>query len=249
MTRTPAQASRSKKKLGELLIDAGLISDAHIKAALHEQKKWGGRLGKTLVEMGFVTEASMCDVLAQQLELGAIDLDTAQLPARIESQLRLDLAERYGVFPVAYDPVGKQLALATSDPTNLDSMQEIEFATGARIVPVVATASSIDRAIRRYYFGEKSNARPALSPPAMQSDTTFELDQLLSGGPPAPSSPVSVDTEERLRQEVVQLHEHVERLEQIVHGQARALKTLVDVLAEYGLLTREDYLGRLSKPE
>lgn len=247
----PARNSpRNKRRLGELLIDAGLISESHIRAALAEQKKWGGRLGRTLVEMGYVTEAAMVSVLAQQLQLRAIDLDASELPPRIASTLRLDLAERYGVFPVGYEVATKTLSLATSDPTNVESLQEIEFAAGVKVNPVVTTASSIDRAIRRYYFGEEPQQQAVAEPMEQAvpvSETSYELDQLLGGGPVQPATPPTVDTDERLRSEVVALHEHVERLEQLVKGQGKALRSLVEVLVEYGLVSREDYLKKLGR--
>lgn len=250
MSRAPTSAPRSKRKLGELLREAGLIDDSHLSAALHEQKKWGGRLGRTLVEMGFVTEASMCAVLAQQLQLQTIDLDTATLPDRVETTLRLDLAERYGVFPVAFDATTKQLALATSDPTNLESLQEIEFATGHKLLPVVATASAIDRAIRRYYFGEQATGK-AVSPPPTQvvSETSYELDQLLGSAPAQGQQSSGAGNGERLEQEVLALREQVQGLEQIVSSQVRATRTMVELLFEYGLVSREDYLQKLNKPQ
>jgi type IV pilus assembly protein PilB len=231
------------RKLGELLREAGLIDEAQLRAALSEQRKWGGWLGRTLVEMGFVTETSMCQVLARQLQLASIDLDTAQLPAHIESFLRLDLAERHGVFPVSFDGGLHQLALATSDPTNGEALQEIELATGYKVQPVVAPASCIDRAIRRHYFGEPPASR--IVTPRLMAETSFELDQLLGDPAPAPAPAPRVDTEERLRAAVLALHEHLERIERSASAQSQAMKALVDLLVEYGLISREDLVQKL----
>lgn len=252
LSRATVPPGRAKRRLGELLIDAGLISESHIRAALAEQKKWGGRLGRTLVEMGYVTEAAMVEVLARQLQLRAVDLDTVELTPRIASTLRLDLAERYGVFPVGWDNDRKVLTLATSDPTNDESLREIEFATGVKVAAVVTTASSIDRAIRRYYFGEqavKAAAPQAVEQAVPASETSYELDQLMGAKEVQHTPPPPVDTEERLKGEVLALHARVESLEQVVASQVKALRGMVELLIEYGLVARDEYAAKVNKRE
>src|SRR3990167_6714327 len=157
-----------RRRLGDLLIEAGLISETQLKAGLNEQRKWGGRLGRTVVELGFVTETAIGQVLARQLELPSLDLDTAALPPEAPTWLRLDLCERYGVFPVASTPSARTINIATSDPTNVEHLQALEFATNLKVLPTVATASAIERAIRRYYFGEHA---PPPSAPRTESVT------------------------------------------------------------------------------
>jgi type IV pilus assembly protein PilB len=260
--RTP---NRLRRRLGELLIEAGVLDESRLKAALAEQRKWGGRLGRTVVEMGFVDESAMCRVLAQQLRLATIALDSDHLPDRITEHLRLDLAERYGVFPVGYDPQARTLSIATSDPTNVEALQEIEFATSLKITPVVATASSIDRAVRRYYFGESVSSTKAATPGELgMTETAFELDQLLSAPaasprpptprPPQPQPPPPPPSDSRpevdaLRKEIAILREQVDGMEGIISSQVRALRSLLEILIESGLITRDEYLERIHRHE
>lgn len=274
----PVPPPGRRRRLGELLIDAGLLNEDHLKAALNEQRKWGGRLGRTVVEMGFVTEADMVHVLAQQLNLRTVDLDQAKLPDRITDCLRLDLAERYGVFPLGIDAHGKVLFIATSDPTNVEHVQELEFATDMKLELAVATASSIERAIRKYYFGENVVATPTIRPEGLGvNETTYELDELLgetpampasspvprpSAQPPAappaprpslPAAPAAASTSapelDVLKREVAVLREQVQALETISTSQVRALRVLLEILIESGLVTREEYLEHLHRPE
>ncbi len=264
-----------RRRLGDLLIEAGLISETQLKAALNEQRKWGGRLGRTVVEMGFVTETAIGQVLANQLELPAIDLDTAPLPAEAPTWLRLDLCERYGVFPVELTPGARAISIATSDPTNVEHLQALEFATNLKVLPTVATASAIERAIRRYYFGEHapppSAPRETLTPLPMmapapvpagpQSNTSYELDELL-GDPPRKTDEHAAIPSERatgaatgdtlevqLRGEIAVLREKVDALEEINGSQVRALRVLLELLIESGLVTRDEYLEKLHSPE
>ena len=86
----------------------------------------------------------------------------------------MDIAERYTVFPIAYEPGTKTLTVATSDPTNVESLQELAFHSGQKLQVVVATASSIERAIRHHYHGEiTSTAATPLS--FGMEEATFEL--------------------------------------------------------------------------
>lgn len=260
-----------RRRLGDLLLEAGLIKDEQLKAALNEQRKWGGRLGRTVIEMGFVTESAMAEVLAKQLELPVLDLDTAEIPDDAPKWLRIDICERYGVFPVAIDRTARTLSVATSDPTNLEHLNAVQFATSLKVLPVVSTASSIERAVRRHYFGEhvepvtgpvSSTPVPPPAPPASstaptRNDTSYELDSLLGEVgertievPIVMSSPTPVPTmEAQLRREISVLREKVESLEEISSSQVRALRSLLEILIESGLVTRDEYLEKLHEPE
>lgn len=263
-----------RRRLGDLLIESGLISETQLKAALNEQRKWGGRLGRTVVELGFATETAIGLALAKQLELPSIDLDTTEVPAAAPTWLRLDLCERYGVFPLEINPAARAISIATSDPTNVEHLQALEFATNLKVMPTVATASSIERAIRKYYFGEHVDPQPSAPRPEAStpqesafSDTSFELDALLGDPPrktaemPAMSSktpvPFSLSTapaapspvEAQLRKEIAVLREKAEGLEEINASQVRALRVLLELLIESGLVTRDEYLEKLHAPE
>lgn len=253
-----ALSASSRRRLGDLLVTAGLISDVQLKAALNEQKKWGGRLGRTVVELGFTTEETMVKVLASQLSLPSIDLDTATLPESIVEYLRLDLAEHYGVFPLRVDVANQSLSIATSDPTNGEALRALALATNLLITPTVASASSIDRAIRRYYFGEVPSgitpaividtraASPAPSDQSRGVDTTYQLDQLLGT---ETHRPTPNEVELTLRRELSALRQKVDSLEAINTSQVRAMRALLELLIESGLIARDEYLQKLHRHE
>lgn len=218
---------RAKIRLGELLIAAGVIDETKLKAALAEQKKWGGKLGRTLVDMGFLTEELMVRALARQLGLPKLDPAEDPLPPGVTTLLGVQFCERYGVMPVAGDAEKKIVHLATSDPTNFQALDEIAFHTGMRVEPVVSAPSSIDKAIRKYYYGEEIRAQKTATP----ADLGIQEQQVeLAPAPPAPPAAPSAD---------------LERIETLLSGQVRALRALVETLIENGLISREEYLAKV----
>lgn len=205
---------RARLRLGELLVRAGYLDPARLEAALAEQRRWGGRLGRTLVEMGFLDERTIARALSEHLGLPSIDLEATALPTDVTDLLPVHDCEQYGVMPVQRDPQARVLRVATSDPTNLEALAALGARMGARVEPLVAPSGDIDRAIRRYYYGE-AGARPPETLPAPSAS-------------PAPN-----------------LEERVAQLEGLVSRQARALRSLVDMLAESGALDRAAFVERL----
>jgi type IV pilus assembly protein PilB len=156
---TPARPLASARRLqsprlGDLLVQAGAITAAQLERALKEQLAWGGRLGQVLLSLGFTDEVRIATAIARQLGLPAVDLDRAQLPAQVTQLLPLELAERYGLMPLGARPVEGRLLVACFDPTDVGAQSAAAKASGLVPQVHVATASSIDRAIRRYYYGE-----------------------------------------------------------------------------------------------
>ncbi|MBF5040915.1 general secretion pathway protein GspE [Aggregicoccus sp. 17bor-14] len=235
-------------------MDAGLLTELQLKAALSEQRKWGGKLGRTLVEMGFVDEDSMAHALSRQLNIPVVDLDSLRLPPDVVQLLRIDVAERYGIFPLGGNPANKLLHVASSDPTNMEALQELSFQIGMRIQQSVSSASGIDRAIRRYYYGENTVASKTASPDSYgRQEMTFEPQAPRMAAPRAAPAPAgapaapAVDAEQQRRIEA--LTERVGALEQAVAGQVRALRALMELLVDTGVVRREEYLSRVRNPK
>jgi type IV pilus assembly protein PilB len=227
-------------------MDAGLLTETQLRSALAEQRKWGGRLGLTLVQMGFVDESAMVHALSQQLAIPMADLE-AHPPSPVALQaLRADIAERYTVFPTEADPLNKVLTVATADPTNVESFQELAFHTGQRIQVVVATASSIERAIRLNYHGEVTSptATSGMDPPVFELAPPSDPEPLIkTGRAPALATPALRESE--LLQRVEDLSQQVSSLEGMVAQQARSLRAMLELLETRGLVTRDDYLAKV----
>jgi type IV pilus assembly protein PilB len=170
MTTTGSRGQKPYRKLGELLVAAGVIDELQLQSALGHQKQWGGRIGHILLDLHFIDDLTLARTLAEQLDLQMISLRTAPLDLAVVRYLPQNVAERLLVFPVSFAPDAQGngvLTVAFSDPTNLAGIDEVRFETGKVVRPAVATESEVAWAIRRFYYGEEDTE--PLTPPAEPS--------------------------------------------------------------------------------
>jgi len=142
-----------RKKLGETLVEAGLIDDLQLRSALADQKRWGNRLGKTLVKLGFVAEEPLMRQLSKLMgyplaEIGGRDIDVEVL-ATIPS----DVAEKYRCLPlfIEGDGAARYLYLGMEEPADLDMLDALQLRTGFEICPVLIGFHELDAGLRRFY--------------------------------------------------------------------------------------------------
>ncbi|MBO7674904.1 MAG: type II/IV secretion system protein [Atopobiaceae bacterium] len=139
-------------RLGDLLIDAGVITNEQLGQALANQKKTKRRLGDELVQSGIITERQVVDALTMQLGIDFIDLTTVDIDPSMTKLVPKTLAKRYSVVPVRTR--GDELYLAMSDPLNFIATEEVRAASRKRIVPMIAMQSGVDHAISKLYGTE-----------------------------------------------------------------------------------------------
>ena len=142
-------------RLGDLLIDAGVITDEQLGQALANQKKTKRRLGDELVKSGVITERQVVDALTMQLGIDFIDLSKVDISPEMTKLVPKNLAKRYNVVPVKTR--GDELYLAMSDPLNFIAAEEVRAASRRRVVPMIAMQSGIDNAISKLYGTEGAN--------------------------------------------------------------------------------------------
>ncbi|MEW5847355.1 MAG: hypothetical protein AB2A00_01030 [Myxococcota bacterium] len=141
-------------RLGELLIRANLITELQLKTALAEQQKWGGRLGKILVDMNYVSEDILIKGLSKQLGVPRANLDAVQVPPQVLEKIDRAFCEQNMLVPCAYAHQERMLQVAMSDPTNITVLDELKFRTGLRISPALAGDKAIAVTIARLFHAE-----------------------------------------------------------------------------------------------
>jgi type IV pilus assembly protein PilB len=136
-------------RLGEILLQANLISRDHLEQAIAQQKVDGGRLGSILTKLGLVNEQDVSRYLGEKFGIPYIDLDAQTVAPEVIRLLHPSIVQRHLVIPVAKS--GTTLSMAMADPTNVHAVDDIKFMTGLKVELMVATESAIRRAIDRYY--------------------------------------------------------------------------------------------------
>ena len=148
----------SQLPLGQTLLARGVISPDQLNIALTEQRKSKTALGKILVRLGFVTEATIRDTLSESLGQVAIDLSNTIIDHNALALVPKDIARRYQVLPVDYDKQARKLLLAVADPSNVVALDQIRalIKDDVRIEQVLARESDISIGIEQHYGFELS---------------------------------------------------------------------------------------------
>ena len=144
--------SKRPKRLGDILIAAGLITEEQLEEALAKQKGSGKRLGTVLQDEGYITELEMIEALQMQLGIEFIDLNKINIPTELAQVVPANIAKQYQVVPVRM--IRDELYLAMADPLNFYALEEVRKTTHKKIVPMIAMANSVDRAIQVLYGNE-----------------------------------------------------------------------------------------------
>jgi type IV pilus assembly protein PilB len=160
------------KRIGELLVDGGVLSQSQLEQALFAQRKDGRKLGLLLVELGFVTEVQVTQTLSRQLSVPWVSLYHVDFSRSLLNLLPREIAEKYCLVPIFVRRARKQgetLYIAMDDPTSESVLHEVAEAAAMPVKPMIACPSDIRAAIRVYYLGEEAPPPPApvsLPPPS-----------------------------------------------------------------------------------
>ncbi len=139
-------------RLGDLLVDAGVIDNQQLMDALAAQKQTHQRLGETLISTGTITERQLIDALQIQLGIDFIDLTNVEIDPEMTKLVPKNLAKKYGIVPVRTR--GEELYIAMSDPLNFVAQEDVRQSSRKRVIPMIATKTGIDHAISALYGTE-----------------------------------------------------------------------------------------------
>jgi type IV pilus assembly protein PilB len=146
-------------RIGELLLKEKLITPDQLQQALTQQKSNGGKLGFSLVKLGFVRDEQITALLSKQYGVPAINLAQFKIDLTIVKLVPTETARKYQIIPLSRS--GSTLTIAMTDPTNVFAMDDIKFMTGYTVEPVVASEIAIGDAIEKYYPSGKSGSATA----------------------------------------------------------------------------------------
>lgn len=184
---------QTKKRLGEILVELGVLDGLQLQSALAYQRKWGVPLGQVVVDLRFCTAKQVLEALANQTGVPAMDLDGQRMKAALADLVPRRLAELHRVVPLWLEgPRDMVLVVAIAAPASLQSLDAVRsVARKARVVPWLATDAAIGRAIERLYQGGAEVAPrraevEAITLPEADADLALHPDDmaaLTEGGP------------------------------------------------------------------
>ncbi len=151
----------TRERLGDMLVAASLITKGQLDEALAVQQKSGIRIGKQLVELGYVTEVQVTQILSNQLSVPWVALDRVEFSVQLLSLVPGELAERFTVMPIYVRRVrdqGETLYVAMDDPTDEDAIRLVATAARLPVRPMIASPTDIRRAVDARYFGGDDSA-------------------------------------------------------------------------------------------
>ena len=138
-----------KKRLGEFLVETGLLSEEGLTRALSEQRSRRGRIGEVIVALGLATEMEIAQALSLQLGIPTIELTNTPVEPQAIELIHEKVARKHLILPISIEE--RELHLAMADPLSFEAFEDVRFASGYKIKPFLATRSDILWAIDQHY--------------------------------------------------------------------------------------------------
>lgn len=146
-------------RLGDVLINSGVITEEQLEKGLQLQKGSGRKLGETLVDEGIVTEENILRALSSQLKLGIIDLQNVTIEENVLSLIPANVLKKHKMIPFEYSPDNMNiLRVAMADPMDMTAIDDINIITNLQVEPVVSTTRGIMIALDKYYGNAEVNS-------------------------------------------------------------------------------------------
>ena len=150
--------NRKKLRLGDVLVNSGVISIDDLEKGLSRQKGTGRKLGEVLVDEGLVTEENIARALSNQLQYDMVELQNVEIEEDILKLVPANVLKKYKVLPFEYSQDNMMLRVAMADPMDIAALDDINIITNMQVEPVVATTGSVMLASDRYYGQAEVNS-------------------------------------------------------------------------------------------
>ena len=160
--------ARKQIRIGDLLVEAGAITEDQLQQALVVQKETGGRLGNVIMDLGFISRELLITVLTTQMGIDYVELKTVKIDDAVIDLIPEPLVRKHKAMPIAFDDHNANiLKVAMADPMDLSAIDDLSIASGYQVDPLIAFEDDINDAIGRYYGSAQ----------AMEAAEKFKLEQ------------------------------------------------------------------------
>lgn len=164
-------AIAEKRRLGDILVNAGKITSYELQEALRSQKILGKKLGEILVESKIISELDIIEAVEEQTGILSIDLNEVDFDTKVMKLVSQNLCNKYTLIPFGFNE--HKIKVAMSDPLNIFAVDDINISTGFEVEVYIASKSSIQKFVDIYYSSEEVNkAAEELSRETLESKTS-----------------------------------------------------------------------------
>ncbi len=155
--------TKTYKLFGQRLVERGIITEQQLHEAIHKQQTTMGhrKLGEILVRLGHISKSHITEGLADQLDIPIVRLSDRKIPERIRNMIHGQIATLYRVIPIAEE--GDRLIIATADPTNINSLDNLQRLLDRPVDPVLSAPEEISKALEEYYALKDTTVETMLS--------------------------------------------------------------------------------------
>lgn len=150
--------NRKKMRLGDVLVNSGVITIDDLEKGLEKQKGTGRKLGEVLVDEGIVTEENIARALSDQLHYDMVELQNVEIEEEILKLVPVNVLTKYKILPFEYSQDNLMLRVAMADPMDMVALDDINIITNMQVEPVVTTTRSVMLAIDKYYGQAEVNS-------------------------------------------------------------------------------------------
>ncbi|MCR4315724.1 MAG: hypothetical protein NUW37_05160 [Planctomycetes bacterium] len=138
-----------RSRLGEILLKSGKITETQLKTAVKYQESTGHKLDVIVTKLGFISDVELTKLIAEAQHLDVVDPFEIQIPDSAHATLSEEVVRKHQIVPIKLE--GETLTVIMSDPTDIESLEEIQFRTGLRVEVVLAARNQITKFITQYY--------------------------------------------------------------------------------------------------
>jgi type IV pilus assembly protein PilB len=182
-----------RKRLGDLLQEAGLVTEDQVREAL-QNKNENQKLGDALLDLGYITEQQLIEVLEFQLGIPHVSLYRYPIDENVLGLISTEMAQENYIMPLRIQD--SELLVAMNDPMDYYVIDDLELFTGISISPVIAAKDDILYAINKYYYKNETESLIVNENEGDESPVIKLLDQLLTTGVQLKASDIHIDPHE-----------------------------------------------------
>lgn len=152
----------AQRRLGQILVDLGYLTEDQLWDVLEEQKQTQGEIiGQVAIRMGFVNEGQVTEALAEQWGMPVVNLAETTIPAKALELVPQTMADVYKIVPISLKD--NVLTVAMADPQNLGALDDLRSMLGVEVRGAVSNAKDVDAAIARQYAGREESIEDIIS--------------------------------------------------------------------------------------